>query len=132
MDRRWLAKPVLAALERRPDVTVTVRSVFLQGLLAGGAPSDWRTCRGRPARPAIEALVSELGRTNRADLCVAYALGHGFGDVGRPGGGDARAGSAERGAGRNPPLTADGLALVGERLPAGSAGLVDPSTWRKS
>lgn len=133
VDRRWLAKPVLAALERRPDVTVTVRSVFLQGLLAGGAASDWPDpAEGAQHVPAIEALVSELGRTNRADLCVAYALGHGFVTSVVLGAETPEQVQQNAALARNPPLTADELTLVGERLPAGSAGLVDPSTWRKS
>jgi len=73
LDWRW--RETLVRCAARPDLTVHVRSVFLQGLLAANDPSIW---------PAIEnvdasAVVTEIGRLARdldrespADLCLAY------------------------------------------------------------
>ena len=78
LDRRWLAPPVQAALRSRPDVIVTCRSVYLQGLLTGGLKARW------PANAAIdvetlvgalEQLRADLRRVSVADLCLAYVLG---------------------------------------------------------
>ncbi|MFF5079661.1 aldo/keto reductase [Actinoplanes sp. NPDC000266] len=77
LDRRWLAGDLDAALAERPDLVVTVRSAYLQGLLVAGSSVRW------PNYPddqrdhvvsALDGLVIELGREDRADLCLAYLL----------------------------------------------------------
>ena len=80
LDRRWHAEGVIDRLGARPDVVVHVRSVFLQGLLAGNA-GRW------PAMPGVDpsailqslaALTASLQRDGLADLCLAYVRGHGW------------------------------------------------------
>ncbi|XVV12124.1 aldo/keto reductase [Actinoplanes sp. CA-131856] len=77
LDRRWLAGDLDAALAGRPDLVVTVRSAYLQGLLVAGSGVRW------PNYPddqrdhvvsVLDGLVTELGREDRADLCLAYLL----------------------------------------------------------
>jgi spore coat polysaccharide biosynthesis protein SpsF len=76
LDRRWTH--VLALCAARPDVTVHVRSVFLQGLLAANDAALWPSIEGVDAAAvvtAIKALVRDLHRDSAADLCLAYVRG---------------------------------------------------------
>jgi spore coat polysaccharide biosynthesis protein SpsF (cytidylyltransferase family)/aryl-alcohol dehydrogenase-like predicted oxidoreductase len=74
LDRRWLDPEFQRAAAARPDVTIHVRSVFLQGLLLHEAARwpSWaeaapRLCSG------VGQLVRSLNRKCAADLCIAYA-----------------------------------------------------------
>lgn len=132
LDRRWLSAPVQAALAARPDVVVTVRSAYLQGLLVAGTSAAWPALPGvSPAAivETLDALVKELGRTSRADLCLAYVLAHPW--VTSVVVGAETAAQIEETAGlvRQTPLNEDEVALVHARLPAGPPDLVDPSRW---
>ena len=81
LDYRWREMPrfeaaMTEAVEER-GVTVHARSCFLQGTPVTDGPlwPEWAQDEGWPDRvlPPLDALVSELGRQSRADLCVAYA-----------------------------------------------------------
>jgi len=73
LDRRWLA----VDLSGRPELVVTVRSAYLQGLLVAGTAVTWPNLPD-PERDAVVAtldkLAADLGRDGRADLCLAYLL----------------------------------------------------------
>ena len=73
LDRRWLG----VDLGGRPDLVVTARSAYLQGLLVAGTAVSWPTMPD-PVRDAMVAildkLAADLGREGRADLCIAYLL----------------------------------------------------------
>jgi spore coat polysaccharide biosynthesis protein SpsF len=78
LDWRWRQHGVIAAITSRPGVTIHVRSVFLQGILAARDPSVWPRLNGVSASRLIthiDALVEEFGRSSPADLCLAYARG---------------------------------------------------------
>jgi spore coat polysaccharide biosynthesis protein SpsF len=132
LDRQWLATPVLSALASRPDVVVTARSVFLQGLLTAGRGVRWPSLGERSAaelETALEGLVRDLERRSLADLCVAYVLGHAFVTsvvIGAETPSQVRE-NAELV--RLPPLAAAEIELVHLRLPPGPPDLVDPSRW---
>ena len=68
-----------AAIARRSDVTIHARSAFLQGVLLNDADRwpEWAVNEGWAARvlPPLDALVQQLGRRSRADLCLAFARG---------------------------------------------------------
>lgn len=73
LDSRWVDGNFLEVLFRRPDVSVHVRSVFLQGLLIN--PGEiWPSWFGRGPEfvRRIEELANEFGRKGVADLCLAY------------------------------------------------------------
>jgi len=73
LDRRWLD----VDLSGRPDLVVTVRSAYLQGLLVAGTAVTWPNLPDaeRDAVVAtLDKLAAELGRAGRADLCLAYLL----------------------------------------------------------
>lgn len=132
LDRRWGAPEVQAALADRPDVVVTCRSAYLQGLLvAPGA--RWPDNAGLDAAALVAdlgGLVQELGRRSAADLCLAYVLGHPWVTsvvVGAETPDQVRDTASLV---RDPPLDEAGIARVLEVLPAGPEELVDPSRWR--
>jgi aryl-alcohol dehydrogenase-like predicted oxidoreductase len=71
LDRRWLDVAV------PPDVVVTVRSAYLQGLLLAGTAVSWPHTSDATRDAVVgllDKLVADLGRTDRADLCIAYLL----------------------------------------------------------
>lgn len=78
LDWRWREAGVIDAIRARAHVTVHVRSVFLQGILAAHDASVWPRVPGVDA-PALVAQLADLAaqfdRVNAADLCLAYARG---------------------------------------------------------
>jgi aryl-alcohol dehydrogenase-like predicted oxidoreductase len=74
LDWRWQNDQFAAAVKKRPDVTLHVRSVLLQGLLAN--PSvKWPVLPEMDAAKiasSISGWVKKLNRQNSIDLCYAY------------------------------------------------------------
>jgi aryl-alcohol dehydrogenase-like predicted oxidoreductase len=83
LDWRWREAGVIAALEARADVTVHIRSVYLQGLLTSEQPSIWPRIAGVDP-PAVIAYLRNTATAFRrdgiADLALAYARGQGWVD----------------------------------------------------
>ena len=133
LDRRWQEPRVRAALAARPEVICTARSVFLQGLLAMPDTARWPVNAPddvRAIRSALATATGELGRSSVTDLAVAYARGHRFVTsvvLGAETTDQVRDQAALMG---RAPLSAEEIARVHDLVPAGSATLVDPSTWR--
>lgn len=131
LDRRW--DDVLCGI--RPDVTVHVRSVFLQGLLAANEASLWPKIDGIDA-PAIVAQIAHLARAldrdSPADLCLAFVRGHralhgiviGLETIAQL---DCNLALFAR-----PPLTQEEMAMVRSRLPHLPEQLLNPALWPKS
>lgn len=72
LDWRWAGQ--VAALRHRPDVTVHLRSVFLQGLLVTPT-AIWPAIEGvngTDITAALRELITDLGRKDAADVCLAY------------------------------------------------------------
>lgn len=133
LDRRWTTPEVSAALAARPDVVITVRSVFLQGILVSEQarwPGNDDTADS--VRAAIAGLVDELGRESAADLALSYVrsfdwvtsvvLGAETPEQVRDQGALLRAA----------PLTPDERDTVHARIAPGGPDLVDPSRWTAS
>ena len=132
LDRRWRDDQVTSRLAARPDVVVTVRSAYLQGLLVNpdaGWPLDAGLDEADLAA-RIGALVDELGRESAADLCLAWVLGHPWVTSVVVGAETADQVRDSARLTRNDPLTPEEIAHVAEVLPAGGEDLVDPSRWR--
>jgi aryl-alcohol dehydrogenase-like predicted oxidoreductase len=75
LDHRWAEAGVIDALRQRPDVTVHVRSVFLQGLLAASSEARWPAIGGVDPiaiLARLDRLALETGCEDRIDLCLAY------------------------------------------------------------
>lgn len=135
LDRRWLDDRVRSAVDARPDVIITARSVFLQGLLVAGPEVVWPSAPGvdpSAVRRGIQELVAECDRVDAADLCIAYVMGHPFVTSVVLGAETARQVIDQASLMRRPPLTADEIARVNSVLPAGPLELVDPSRWTMS
>lgn len=134
LDRRWLDDEVQAALAARPDVVVTARSAYLQGLLVADE-ARWPANAGVDpivVRAALDGLVTELGRASRADLCLAYVLGQSWVTSVVVGAETPEQLGDSAALARRTPLTAAEITRVHAALPPGSAELVDPSQWRQA
>lgn len=130
LDWRWW--PCVAALRTRPDITVHVRSVFLQGLLAQNAPDTWPAIEGIRAADILaqlEELVQTLGRRSLADLCLAYVRAFGWID-GIVMGVDSPEHLTEvAGFFDTPPLTWAEVCTVQQALPKVLEQLLNPALW---
>jgi len=74
LDQRWRSKEIRQALAARPDVVVSARSVFLQGVLLSDA-ANWPSAGNYDANAYVRTLQQFTKRFERqsvADLCVAY------------------------------------------------------------
>jgi spore coat polysaccharide biosynthesis protein SpsF len=135
LDTRWLGADVTAALAARPDVVVTVRSVFLQGLLVGGDAARWPATDDLPTdypthiRRTVDDLVADLGRVNPADLCLAYVLGNAWVTSVTLGAETPEQVREQAALIRRQPLTAEQTHEVRSRIGVVPKRLVDPSRW---
>ncbi|WP_297742075.1 aldo/keto reductase [uncultured Tessaracoccus sp.] len=130
LDRRWLAPKVLAALAARPDVIITVRSVFLQGLLAAPDTARWPDVEGvAEIRAALPKAREAIGVESAAGLALAYVRALPFVTsvvLGAEADWQIR---DQRALFDIPALTPEQLALVQQLVPAGSTTLVNPALW---
>lgn len=130
LDRRWLADGVQQALKARSEVIVTVRSVFLQGLLAAPKIARWPAAAdGAVLKILLEAAVADLGRESTADLALAYVRAQDFVTSVVLGAESVEQVLEHARLFRRPPLTRDEVAWIHERITPGSPTLVDPSRW---
>lgn len=132
LDRRWLAPDLAAAVEEHPDLVVTVRSVYLQGLLAAGRKVRWphlSTSERDTVVAALDRVAGELGRVDRADLCMAYVLGLPWVTSVVVGADTVAHLRANVGLAARAPLTADEREFLLAALPAVPLDLLDPARW---
>lgn len=81
LDYRWRRSGAFDRLAARSDMTVHVRSIYLQGLLVGGPAVSWPAQAnglGPQVGQALEQAKNTLGRRSLADLCLAYVLSYPF------------------------------------------------------
>jgi spore coat polysaccharide biosynthesis protein SpsF len=135
LDRRWREEGVIAAIQSRAHVTVHVRSVYLQGILAAHDPRVWPKVDGVDTPSLVDLiweLTAQIGRESPADLCLAYARGQSWVDgvvVGM---------ETEDQLDDNlklflrRPLSAQECAEIEARVPALPEGLLNPALWPKS
>jgi aryl-alcohol dehydrogenase-like predicted oxidoreductase len=132
LDWRWREAGVIDRIRAREHITVHVRSVFLQGLLAANEPAIWPPIRGVDARAIVKTLATlakDYGRESAADLCVAYARGQDWVDgvvVGMET--EDQLDANLRMFLRNPLSPVD-CAKVEKKLPRVPAQLLDPAQW---
>ena len=74
LDDRWDAH--LEAIKKPENLTIHVRSAFLQGILLSKSRSDWPAQLDDALWDSIQGklddLVKTTGRCDRADLCIAF------------------------------------------------------------
>ncbi len=134
LDKRWRRAGVIARIHARSHVTVHVRSVFLQGILAAGDPAVWPRVDGvDPADLArlVAKLAGDLGRENAADLCVAYARGQDWVDGLVVGMETEDQLDANLRLFLRPPLSPQDCAVVEAAIPELPTALLDPAQWPK-
>ena len=132
LDWRWRKAGVIAALEARPSVTIHVRSVFLQGVIASGDAKFWPRISGVDA-PATIAWLTQTAeafdRRSVADLALAFARGQSWIDgvvVGQ---------ETEGQLDENlrlcsyPPLSVEDCASIAAAAPHLPATFLDPARW---
>lgn len=131
VDRRWLANDVQAALSARSDVVVTVRSVYLQGLLAVGDGARWPQVEDdtEALTRTLRSLAQALGRESLADLALAYVLGQPWVTSVVVGAETVEQLRETTALVSRPPLSAAELEQVHRMVAPGSSVLVDPSRW---
>jgi aryl-alcohol dehydrogenase-like predicted oxidoreductase len=132
LDWRWRKAGVVAALETRRSVTVHVRSVFLQGVIASSDPNVWPRISGVDAPATIAWLTQTAGvfaRQGVADLALAFARGQSWIDgvvVGQ---------ETEGQLDENlrlcsyPPLSVEDCATIAAAAPHLPATFLDPARW---
>ena len=132
LDHRWDEAGVVDAIRARPDVTVHIRSVLLQGLLTGLAPARWPAGTGVDPDELLHRLTvlqRKLGRVSLIDLSIAYARGQEWVDGIVIGMETPEQLSANLALFERDPLTQHEISLVLAALPRVSETLLDPSKW---
>ena len=135
LDRRWHAEGIVDRLRARPDVIVHVRSVLLQGLLAGALAARWPAISGfDPAAlmDRLKALSSDLNRESMTDLALAFVRAQSWIDaivIGLETHGQLAANVALF---QSAPLAAAECDAVHAALPPVPDTLVDPPLWPKA
>lgn len=129
LDRRWLEPALLDRLVAA-DVVVSVRSVYLQGLLTGDGPLRRQVPLDVPAlRQRLAELATELDRDGVADLCTAYVLGHPWVTSVVIGADDAAQVEDNVAVVARPPLQEAECEAVRSAIDAAPVEVVDPSRW---
>lgn len=132
LDHRWSDPDLADLLAQRPHLVVVARGVYLQGLLVAGGAVRWPhldDARRDHLLGCLDRLAAQLGRTGRADLCLAYVLSLPWVTsvvVGAETSPQLRANAELSG---RPPLTAAERDLVRAALPPVPAELLDPGRW---
>jgi len=132
LDNRWVETGVIEAIGKRADVIVHVRSVLLQGLLAGLTDDRWPVVAGvvpHEILGGLRRLVHELRRLSPADLCVAYVRAQPWIDgvvIGMETPSQLTENLALFDA---KPLALDEARAVETRLPRVPEALLDPARW---
>jgi spore coat polysaccharide biosynthesis protein SpsF len=127
LDSRWDS-----VAPRRDNLVIHARSVFLQGLLAGGSSAKWPRVPGVDVRSLIETLqqlATELGRRSVADLAVAFARAQSWIDSLVIGVDNRRQLEANFELFAAPPLDDAAVATVRRRLPVLPDQLLNPAQW---
>lgn len=131
LDWRWSQADVASHLQDRSDVTVHVRSVFLQGLLTSDA-ARWPDLDGVSSQSitaALDRLALQTGRLGRADLCIAFAGAQNWIDGIVVGCETIEQLQTNLELFDRKSLTEDELAICDQLLPWVSDALLDPTRW---
>ena len=132
LDRRWTDKHVVAQLSARPDVVITARSVFLQGLLLSADGTRWPNVSAAYRAAVAKGIERSLNVTACAsvtELAVGYVLAQPWVTSVVVGADSAAQLAQTARAVASGGLTVEQARLVGDLVPPGPDELVDPSRW---
>jgi spore coat polysaccharide biosynthesis protein SpsF len=131
LDHRWSDAGVIAALRRRPEVTVHARSVLLQGLLTADPLARWPLIDGispGDLKATLFELAARFERSDVTDLAIAYVRAQDWIDGIVIGMETKEQLSSNLASFERPPLAIEGCNVI-ERLPRLTETLLDPSLW---
>jgi len=135
LDWRWRESGIPSELHERPDVTVHVRSAYLQGLLVAHDPSIWPEIEGVEPK-AIYATLDHFARvyqrSGAADLCLAYLRGQPWIDgvvIGMETVDQVRENAQLW---SSEPLSREERAELESALPVVPANLLNPAVWHQT
>jgi spore coat polysaccharide biosynthesis protein SpsF len=131
VDKRWHDAGIPQKAAARTDLTVYARSAFLQGILLHPA-ERWPKGSGADTEllcDVLDQLVLKLNRKNRADLCIAYALGQDWIDSVVLGVDAISQLQDNLELVRAEPLTASECQMVWNALPEITETLLNPALW---
>jgi len=130
LDRRWAGAAFRQAIDRRPDLRVHARSVFLQGLLISDA-NIWPKWSASSACfvDRIGELCRTLGRRNPIDLCIAYVRAFPWVSTLVLGADSRDQLAALLEMARERPLSSGEAELVQDAFPDVPARLLNPAEW---
>ncbi len=132
LDWRWEEAGIIRAIRRKPSLTVHVRSIFLQGLLAAGEPQLWPRIDGVDPNAIaawLAGLVGRFGRESAADLCLAYVRAQDWIDGVVVGMETEVQLNTNLHISSRPPLNAEESAVVEDGRPRVPEQLLDPAQW---
>jgi spore coat polysaccharide biosynthesis protein SpsF len=134
LDRRWSDGGIVEMLRARPDLAVHVRSVFLQGLLAGAPAPRWPQIAGLDPSAllaTLNQLAGEMRRESLADLALAFVRAQDWID-GIVIGIETREQLMTNVAlFTRPPLSESEILRLRSAIPPVDAQLLDPARWPK-
>jgi spore coat polysaccharide biosynthesis protein SpsF len=133
LDRRWKNNKIRKLVDKRQDMVIHARSVFLQGIL-GAPPQLWPKIRNFDAVKTvktIEKLTQDLKRKNKLDLCVAYTLAQPWITSIVIGVDSLQQLRQNLKLSLSQPLNADECLFLESRLKGAPVALLDPSRWRR-
>jgi aryl-alcohol dehydrogenase-like predicted oxidoreductase len=133
MDKRWHVAGIPQKIAARTDLIVYARSAFLQGILLHSA-ERWPKGSGADAEmlcATLDQLVLKLHRKNRADLCIAYALGQSWIDSVVLGVDSISQLQDNLKLMIKPPLTEAECIYIEKELPEVPERLLNPSQWNQ-
>lgn len=134
LDKRWHDAGIPQKVARRSELIVYARSAFLQGILLHPA-ERWPKGTGADTEmlcATLDQLVKKSGRGNRADLCIAYALGQDWIDSIVLGVDSISQLQDNLELVQAEPLTVSECAVVWDALPAVPETLLNPALWERS
>jgi aryl-alcohol dehydrogenase-like predicted oxidoreductase len=132
LDWRWAETGAIQVIRNKPSVTVHVRSVLLQGVLAADDPLVWPRVESIDARALIAWLndaVRRFGRQSVADLCLAYVRAQDWIDGVVIGMETEEQLEANLLLSTRPPLTPADCAAIETARPRVPEQLLDPARW---
>ena len=132
LDWRWAETGAIEAIRSKRSVTVHVRSVLLQGVLAASDPFVWPRVENIHARVLIAWLdntARRVGRQSVADLCLAYVRAQDWIDGVVIGMETEEQLEANLLLSTRPPLTPADCAAIEAARPRVPEQLLDPSRW---
>jgi spore coat polysaccharide biosynthesis protein SpsF len=132
LDHRWDESNVVAALRKRPDVVVHVRSVLLQGLLAGTPHARWPRITGITPDELLGRLgklAAEFHRDGLVDLCIAFVRAQDWVDGIVIGMETIEQLNTNLALFARPPLSPDHAMRIRASLPHVPDALLDPAQW---